>query len=219
MFFEHTAWNIYTQFSCALLWCDYIIMGIVSSWRIHVFIPTLQGYIQGYAINLHLEVVIRYKHFSRYWPFVCVIHRWRSPVHSPYKGQRQGALMFTLMRTWANCWTNNGGASDWDDVMSMWRHCSMNINCCSVPESLTWFFLLTWQCLTSVNVGCRCACDYLTTIFFIQINRLKYVYVYRYLKHYPINNQHLLCVHLQYHINTVYVNTPNLMAVFQNRFH
>ena len=28
-------------------------MGIVNSWRIHVSIPTLQGYIQGYyAINL-----------------------------------------------------------------------------------------------------------------------------------------------------------------------
>ena len=34
-------------------------MGIVNSWRIHVSIPTLQGYIQGYAINLDLEVVIR----------------------------------------------------------------------------------------------------------------------------------------------------------------
>ena len=62
------------------------------------------------------------------------------------------------------------------------------------------------------------AADALATIwqpiFFIQINKLKYVYVYRYLKHCPINNQDLLCVHLQYHINTVYVNTPNLMAVF-----
>ena len=27
-------------------------MGIVNSWRIHVSVPTVQGYIQGYAINL-----------------------------------------------------------------------------------------------------------------------------------------------------------------------
>ena len=26
-------------------------MGIVNSWRIHVSVPTVQGYIQGYAIN------------------------------------------------------------------------------------------------------------------------------------------------------------------------
>ena len=78
--------------------------------------------------------------------------RGRSPVHSPYKGQRHEALMFTLMRTSANCWTNNGGASDWDDVMSMWRHCSMNINCCSVPESLTWFFFIN---LAMLNVSRR----------------------------------------------------------------
>ena len=76
---------------------------------------------------------------------MCVVHRWRSPVHSPYKGLRHGALMFTLMWTWANCWTNIGGASDWDDIMFIWRHCSMHTNCCSVLETLTWFFLLTWQ--------------------------------------------------------------------------
>ena len=34
-------------------------MGIVNSWRIHVSIPTLQGYIQGYVINLDHEGVIK----------------------------------------------------------------------------------------------------------------------------------------------------------------
>ena len=148
---------------------------------------------------------------------MCVVHRWRSPVHSPYKGQRHGALMFTLMRTWANCSTNNGGASDWDDVMSMWRHCSMNINCCSVPESLTLFFFINLAMLNVSKRRLQMRLRLFDNQFFIQINRLKYVYVYRYLKHYPINNQHLLCVHLQYHINTVYVNTPNLMAVFSKQ--
>ena len=34
-------------------------MGIVNSWQIHVSIPTLQGYIQGYVINLDDEGVIK----------------------------------------------------------------------------------------------------------------------------------------------------------------
>ena len=155
---------------------------------------------------------------------MCVVHRWRSPVHFPYKGQRHGALMFTLMWPWVNCWTNNGGASDWDDIMSMWRHCSMHTNWCSVLETLDLFFLLTWQYLTSVLLTFETSwlqrhLRLFDNHFFIQINKLKYVYEYRYLKHCPIYNQDLLCVHLQYYINTVYVNTPNLMAVFQNRFH
>ena len=58
----------------------------------------------------------------------------------PLQRPETWALMFTLMWTWANCWTNNGGASDLDDIMSMWRHCSMHTNCCSVLETLTCFF-------------------------------------------------------------------------------
>ena len=99
------------------------------------------------------------------WPFVCVVHRWRSPVHSPYKGQRHGALMFTLMWTWANWWTNNEGASGWDDIMSIWRHCSMHTNCCSVLET-DLFFINLAMLDVSKHHGCRCTCDYLTTIFF-----------------------------------------------------
>ena len=149
---------------------------------------------------------------------MCVVHRWRSPVHSPYKGQRHGALMFTLMWTRANCWTNNGGAGDWDDIMSMWRHCSMHTNCCSVLETLTCFFLLTWQCLTSVN---GMAADALATIWqplFYSDKQTQICLRIPIFKTLPINNQDLLCVQLQYYINTVYVNAPNLMAVFQNRF-
>ena len=39
--------------------------------------------------------VIKWKHFPRYWPFMRAIHR--SPVNSPHKGQRRGALMFPLI--------------------------------------------------------------------------------------------------------------------------
>ena len=40
--------------------------------------------------------VIKWKHFPRYWPSVRRIHR--SPVNSPHKGQRRGALIFSDLR-------------------------------------------------------------------------------------------------------------------------
>ena len=42
--------------------------------------------------------VNKWKHFPRYWPFVRGIHR--SSVYSLHKGQRSGALMFSLMCAW-----------------------------------------------------------------------------------------------------------------------
>ena len=54
--------------------------------------------------------VIKWKHFPRYWPFVRGIHR--STVNSPHKGQRRGALMFSLICVWINSWVNNRGAGD-----------------------------------------------------------------------------------------------------------
>ena len=49
--------------------------------------------------------VIKWKQFPRYWSFVRGIHR--SPVNSPHKGQWRGALMFSLIYAWINCWVNN----------------------------------------------------------------------------------------------------------------
>ena len=51
------------------------------------------------------DVIIKWKHFLCYWPFVQGIHR--SPVNSPHKGQWCGALMFSLICTWMNGWVNN----------------------------------------------------------------------------------------------------------------
>ena len=45
--------------------------------------------------------VIKWKHFPRYGPFV-----W-SQVNSTLKGQWRGALMFSLIYAWINCWVNN----------------------------------------------------------------------------------------------------------------
>ena len=38
------------------------------------------------------------------------IPRW--PVNSPHKGQWRGALTFSLICAWINCWVNNGEAGD-----------------------------------------------------------------------------------------------------------
>ena len=68
--------------------------------------------------------VIKWKHFPRYWPFVRGIHR--SPVNSPHKGQRRGALMFSLISSRIIGWVNNREAGDLRrirphyDVTVMW---------------------------------------------------------------------------------------------------
>ena len=59
---------------------------------------------------LEHDVVIKWKHFPRNWPFLRGIHR--SPVNSPDKGQWCGALMFSLICVWINGWVNNRKAGD-----------------------------------------------------------------------------------------------------------
>ena len=54
--------------------------------------------------------VITWKHFPRYWSFARGIHR--SPVNSPHKSQRPGALMFYSICSWINGWVNNREAGD-----------------------------------------------------------------------------------------------------------
>ena len=65
--------------------------------------------------------VIKWKHFPCYWPFVRGIHRGihRSiPGEFPNKGQRRGALMFSLIGARIKDWVNNGEAGD------LRRHCA-----------------------------------------------------------------------------------------------
>ena len=54
--------------------------------------------------------IIKWKHFSRYWPFERGIYR--SPVNSPHKDQWRGALMFSLNCAGINGWVNNREAGD-----------------------------------------------------------------------------------------------------------
>ena len=54
--------------------------------------------------------VIKWKHFSHYWPFERGIPR--SPLNSPHKGQWRGALTFSLICVWINGWVNTREAGD-----------------------------------------------------------------------------------------------------------
>ena len=54
--------------------------------------------------------VINLKHFPRHWSFVRGIHR--SPVNPPHKGQKRGALIFSLICAWISGWINNREAGD-----------------------------------------------------------------------------------------------------------
>ena len=64
---------------------------------------------RNFIWNAH-DDVIKWKHFPCYWPFVRGIHR--SSVDFPHKGQRRGALKFSLICAWTNGWGNNRDACD-----------------------------------------------------------------------------------------------------------
>ena len=77
--------------------------------------------------------VIKWKHFSRYWPFLRGIHR--SPVNSRHKGRWRGALMFSLICAWINVWMNNHETGDLRrlrahyDVSVMYTHVALSLLC------------------------------------------------------------------------------------------
>ena len=63
-----------------------------------------------HIFHSHLNDVIIWKHFPRYWPFVRGIHR--SPVDSPHKDHWRGALIFSSICAWINGWVYNREAGD-----------------------------------------------------------------------------------------------------------
>ena len=75
--------------------------------RIHFHEPNLKHVDLNFTEH---DDVIKWKHFSRYWPFVRGIHR--SPLISPHKGQWRGAFMFPLICARINGWVNNREAGD-----------------------------------------------------------------------------------------------------------
>ena len=75
--------------------------------------------------------VIKWKLFSRNWPFVRGIHR--LPEDFLYKGQWHVALMFSLICFWTNCRANNRDA---DDLKRHGAHYDVNATCIQWNMSL-----------------------------------------------------------------------------------
>ena len=96
------------------------------------------------------DVVIKWKHFPRHWPFVRGIHR--SLVNSPHKGQWRGALMFSLICAWMNGWVNNRVIGDLR--RPLWRHCNgISDNSCGILSQIyaaKWPWQDTWK-LTNID--------------------------------------------------------------------
>ena len=67
--------------------------------------------------SLSHDDVIKWKYFSRCWPFV-------RGMSSPHKGQWRGALMFSLICARINGWVNNGEAGD---LIRRLAHCDVTI--------------------------------------------------------------------------------------------
>ena len=86
--------------------------------------------------------VIKWKHFSRYWPFVRGIHR--CPVNYPHKGQWRGTAMFSLICAWINGWVNNHKAGD---LRRHRAHYDVNV---MIPEDFGF---------STRKIKCMCAVD------------------------------------------------------------
>ena len=81
--------------------------------------------------------VIKWKHFPRYWPFVCGIH-W-SPVNSLHKGQWRVALMFSSICAWINEWVNNREAGDLRRHRVQYDLIVMNVKWYRIRFYMTWY--------------------------------------------------------------------------------
>ena len=93
--------------------------------RLRCPLPTLRCPLL--TISTHARIihddVIKWNHFLRHWPSVRGIHR--SPVNSPHKGHRRGALQFSLISAWINGRVNMQGQNNWGNwgspgVMKLW---------------------------------------------------------------------------------------------------
>ena len=83
------------------------------------------------------DEVIKWKHLPRYWTLVRGIYR--SPVHSPNKSQRRGALMFSLVCAWINGWINN---LDVSELRSHRAHYDVFVMSCEIMRHYLRFYLL-----------------------------------------------------------------------------
>ena len=79
------------------------------------------------------DIILKWKHFPCYWPFVWGIQRLL--VNSPDKGQWRRALMFSLICAWINDWVNNREAGD---LRCHCTHYDVTVMHCNVPMYEVW---------------------------------------------------------------------------------
>ena len=97
-----------------------------------------------WCFHMSHDEVIKWKHFSRFWPFVRANNR--SALNSPRKGQWRGALMFSLICAWINAWVNNCEAGD---LTCHCTHYGIIIMTFYLTFAFDWFDTLIWNLLFS----------------------------------------------------------------------
>ena len=84
----------------------------------------IQWFMYKKATGDYHDDVTKWKHFPRYWLFVRVIHR--SPVNSPHKGQRRGALDvffdLRLSKQARGRWFETPSRQSWRHYNAIWRN-------------------------------------------------------------------------------------------------
>ena len=90
--------------------------GCIDAYKRHKKIPQMQKMVKSFH-----DDVIKWKHFSRYWPFVRGIHR--SRVNTPHKGLWRGASTLSLICAWTNGRANNRNTGRLRNNHSSRRHC------------------------------------------------------------------------------------------------
>ena len=86
--------------------------------------------------------VVKLKHFPRYWPFVRGIHR--AQVISPHKGQRRGALIFSLICAGINGWVNNRHAGELRPHRAHYDVTVMSLRCLKTMSLKRLHFAWVW---------------------------------------------------------------------------
>ena len=119
---------------------------------------------KGHGKSKHHDDVIKWKHFSRNWPFVWGIHRSRWIPHTKASDAELWCFLWSLICVWIHGWVNNREAGD------LRRHrCYYNVNVMIIstsssrnipgttPEGLTcsvlnWIKLIQWVIIMDHNI-------------------------------------------------------------------
>ena len=120
-------------------------LNVTIWWQLHCNVIELRFLISPYFPGLFHDDVIKWKHFSRYWPFVRGIHR--SPVDSLHERKWRRALMFSLICAWTNVWANNRDAGD------LRRYCAHYDVTLMFTGAVTRLLQCRWLMIIKGNIG------------------------------------------------------------------